>query len=92
MPDRNEALNSFEYDAAGNLLSSEIIIIVCSPAPGGAIDPTTERSYGGLCQHIVDGKPCHSKMFREVEQRSMLVCKACGGFFGYRKYETLEVQ
>lgn len=90
MLNRDETLN-YEYDAAGNLLSSEVFVVVCTVTPSGAADPTTEREYGALCQHIVDGKPCHGKNFREDEQRSVLTCKACGGFFGYRRYSREEL-
>lgn len=90
MPSRDETLN-YEYDEAGNLLSSEVFVVVCTVTSSGAADPTTERQYGALCQHIVNGKPCHCKNFREDEQRSVMICKACGGFFGYRRYQREEM-
>jgi len=89
MPGRDEALD-YRYDDAGNLLSSEVLVVVCTATPDGAVDPTTERQYGALCQHLVDGKPCHSKNFKEDQQRSVMVCASCGGFFGYRIHSREE--
>jgi hypothetical protein len=89
---RDKALKDYDYDEMGTLLYAEIFIEVCSPNSQGAVDPTTSRRYGVLCQHIVNGKPCHSKLFREDEQRSVMICKSCGGFTGYRLYDSAEMQ
>ena len=54
---------------------------------GDGVDPTTARDYGLLCNSIVGGKPCHSKVFCEVPSRAMLMCKVCNAMIAYRAVE-----
>jgi hypothetical protein len=78
MGERKSEHMDYEYDEEGTLIRGEVIIEVCSHNKQGAVDPTTVRRYGLLCNNVVDGKKCHSKKFGEVPSRKMMVCKVCG--------------
>lgn len=76
----------YEFSEDGRLVKSDIVLTIYSPTPSGnATDPTTGRDYGILCNNIVDGKPCHSKIVGENETMTMVICASCGAMVGYRQ-------
>lgn len=68
------------YDREGRCLETHITVRVCSPSPGGAVDPTTARDYMLWCGS------CKGLLFKETLDE-FLQCKGCGAQHGYKIHE-----
>jgi len=74
-----------EYDELGRCTGTEVIIVICSPSPGGATDPTTSREYKWYCP------ACKSKILFEDEGLFELRCKGCDAITGMKDLTNEEL-
>lgn len=74
-----------EYDELGRCISTEIYVVICSPSPGGAVDPSTRREYKFYCT------ACKSKRFYEGEDLEELYCLGCGKIAGMKDFYNDEI-
>ena len=73
---REANMSLSEYDEQGRCISTEIVVVICSPSPGGAVDPSTRREYKLFCT------ACQSRRFYEGEDQEELYCVGCGKISG----------
>lgn len=82
----------YEYSDDGRLIKTDVVLRMYTTTKDGSLDPTSMREYGILCQNIVNGKPCHSKIFGENEDQTFVTCNVCGAILGYIQVNDGEMQ